>query len=95
MRRTGLHDRLDAAGDRGFARRPRGNKMPTMILKPRRIEAAGNKPKLIDEYVGRVNSGQRDASPVTVKRRVTSRISTCLIRIAEICHYFACIMNLA
>jgi hypothetical protein len=34
--------------------------MPTMILKPRRIEAAGNKPKLIDEYVGRVNSGQRD-----------------------------------
>ena len=31
--------------------------MPTLIDSPKRIEAAGNKPKLIDEYVGRVNSG--------------------------------------
>jgi mannose-6-phosphate isomerase-like protein (cupin superfamily) len=31
--------------------------MPTLIPKPTRIEAAGNKPKLIDEQVGRVNSG--------------------------------------
>jgi mannose-6-phosphate isomerase-like protein (cupin superfamily) len=31
--------------------------MPTFIVAPTRIEAAGNKPKLIDEYVGRVNSG--------------------------------------
>ncbi len=30
--------------------------MPTLIPTPTRIEAAGNKPKLIDEYVGRVNS---------------------------------------
>jgi mannose-6-phosphate isomerase-like protein (cupin superfamily) len=30
--------------------------MPTQIVKPTRIAAAGNKPKLIDEYVGRVNS---------------------------------------
>ena len=30
--------------------------MPTFIEKPTRIEAAGNKPKLIEEYVGRVNS---------------------------------------
>lgn len=30
--------------------------MPTLIQKPSRIEAAGNKPKLIDEYVGRVTS---------------------------------------
>jgi mannose-6-phosphate isomerase-like protein (cupin superfamily) len=30
--------------------------MPTLISKPTRIQAAGNKPKLIDEYVGRVNS---------------------------------------
>lgn len=29
---------------------------PTLISKPTRIQAAGNKPKLIDEYVGRVNS---------------------------------------
>lgn len=31
--------------------------MPTFIEKPTRIEAAGNKPKLIEEYIGRVNSG--------------------------------------
>jgi quercetin dioxygenase-like cupin family protein len=30
--------------------------MPRKIDAPTRIEAAGNKPKLIDEYVGRVNS---------------------------------------
>jgi ethanolamine utilization protein EutQ (cupin superfamily) len=30
--------------------------MPTLIAQPTRIEAAGNKPKLIDEFVGRVNS---------------------------------------
>ena len=30
--------------------------MPTLIGTPTRIEAAGNKPKLIDEYIGRVNS---------------------------------------
>ena len=30
--------------------------MPTLIAKPTRIEAAGNKPKIIQEFVGRVNS---------------------------------------
>jgi mannose-6-phosphate isomerase-like protein (cupin superfamily) len=30
--------------------------MPTHIENPTRIAAAGNKPKLIDEYIGRVNS---------------------------------------
>jgi mannose-6-phosphate isomerase-like protein (cupin superfamily) len=30
--------------------------MPTLIPRATRIEAAGNKPKLIDEYIGRVNS---------------------------------------
>ena len=30
--------------------------MPILIEKPTRIAAAGNQPKLIDEYVGRVNS---------------------------------------
>src|SRR5262245_62608927 len=32
--------------------------MPQLIAAPTRIEAAGNKPKLIDEYIGRVNSGE-------------------------------------
>lgn len=31
--------------------------MPRIIIRPARVEAAGNRPKLIDEYVGRVNSG--------------------------------------
>src|ERR1700756_4997301 len=30
--------------------------MPTLIPQPTRIQAAGNKPKIIDEYIGRVNS---------------------------------------
>ena len=30
--------------------------MPTLIEQPTRIQAAGNKPKLIDEFVGHVNS---------------------------------------
>ena len=30
--------------------------MPTLISNSTRIQAAGNKPKLIDEYIGRVNS---------------------------------------
>lgn len=36
--------------------------MPTLIAKPTRIEAAGNKPKLIDEIVGRVNSADQQLS---------------------------------
>lgn len=36
--------------------------MPRHIEKPSRITAAGNKPKLIDEYVGRVNSGSEAVS---------------------------------
>ena len=32
--------------------------MPTLISTPTRITAAGNKPKLIDEFIGRVNSNE-------------------------------------
>ena len=36
--------------------------MPTLISSPTRIEAAGNKPKRIDEYIGRINSRTVEAS---------------------------------
>ena len=36
--------------------------MPKLISSPKRIQAAGNKPKLIDEYIGRINSGDEKAS---------------------------------
>src|ERR1051326_5233756 len=36
--------------------------MPTLIPQPTRIIAAGNKPKIIDEYIGRVNSKTSSAS---------------------------------
>jgi quercetin dioxygenase-like cupin family protein len=36
--------------------------LPTIIEKPTRIEAAGNKPKLIDEYIGRINSADTQMS---------------------------------
>lgn len=35
---------------------------PTLIEQPTRVQAAGNKPKLIDEYIGRVNSGTAGVS---------------------------------
>ena len=35
---------------------------PTLISAPTRIAAAGNKPKLIDEFIGNVNSGTAAAS---------------------------------
>ena len=36
--------------------------MPTLIPSPSRIEAAGSKPKLIDEYIGRINSKDQGVS---------------------------------
>ena len=36
--------------------------VPVHIPAPTRIEAVGNKPKLIDEYVGRVNTSTAQAS---------------------------------
>ena len=36
--------------------------MPRHITKPTRIEAAGTPPKLIDEYIGRVNSQTENVS---------------------------------
>jgi mannose-6-phosphate isomerase-like protein (cupin superfamily) len=36
--------------------------MPTLIPHPTRIQAAGTKPKLIDEYIGRVNSKSTNLS---------------------------------
>jgi hypothetical protein len=37
--------------------------LPTLIERPTRIEAAGNMPKLIDEYVGRVNTPANAGAP--------------------------------
>ncbi len=42
--------------------------MPTLIQQPTIIAAAGNKPKRIEEYCGRVNSGQ---AYVSVARMVS------------------------
>lgn len=36
--------------------------MPTLIPAPTKIAAAGSKPKLIEEYIGRVNSGTPSVS---------------------------------
>src|SRR5678809_1429882 len=33
-----------------------GEAMPTLVAQPTRIRAAGTKPKLIDEFIGRVNT---------------------------------------
>ena len=36
--------------------------MPELIESPSRVEAAGTKPKLIDEYAGRANTGEERVS---------------------------------
>jgi mannose-6-phosphate isomerase-like protein (cupin superfamily) len=36
--------------------------MPTLIPTPTRIQAAGNKPKIIEEFIGRVNSHTQSVS---------------------------------
>ena len=36
--------------------------MPTLVAQPTRIPAAGTKPKLIDEYIGRLNTRTSAAS---------------------------------
>jgi len=36
--------------------------MPTLLSRPARVHAAGNKPKLIDEYIGRLNSNNEAMS---------------------------------
>jgi mannose-6-phosphate isomerase-like protein (cupin superfamily) len=41
--------------------------MPTLIPNPTRIQAAGNKPKRIEEFVGRINSGEPRLSVARMK----------------------------
>ena len=41
--------------------------MPKLIAAPTRISAAGNKPKQIEEFIGRVNSGDRHVSIARMK----------------------------
>ena len=41
--------------------------MPTHIQQPTIVQAAGNKPKIIEEYVGRVNSGTEGVSVARMK----------------------------
>lgn len=41
--------------------------MPTHIVKPAIVQAAGNKPKIIEEYIGRVNSKTESVSIARMK----------------------------
>jgi mannose-6-phosphate isomerase-like protein (cupin superfamily) len=41
--------------------------MPTLINQPTRIAAAGNKPKQIEEFIGRINSRHADVSIALMK----------------------------
>ncbi len=41
--------------------------MPRLIAEPTRIEAAGNKPKRIEEFIGRVNSHDSHVSVARMK----------------------------
>lgn len=41
--------------------------MPTLIHEPTIIQAAGNKPKIIEEFIGQVNSGTKELSIARMK----------------------------
>ena len=41
--------------------------MPKLISSPTKIEAAGNKPKIIEEFIGRVNSNLSEVSIARMK----------------------------
>jgi mannose-6-phosphate isomerase-like protein (cupin superfamily) len=41
--------------------------MPTLIPRPTVVEAAGSKPKLIQEFIGHVNTGTREISIARMK----------------------------
>lgn len=41
--------------------------MPTLIKSPKRIEPAGNKPKVIEEFIGKLNTGTDDISIARMK----------------------------
>ena len=41
--------------------------MPTLITSPKRVEAAGNMPKVIEEFIGRVNSSEARLSVARMK----------------------------
>ncbi len=41
--------------------------MPEIIRKGTKIESAGNKPKIIEEFIGRVNSGEEKISIARMK----------------------------
>jgi len=41
--------------------------MPHHIKNPTRVQSAGNKPKIIDEFIGRINTGTSDVSIARMK----------------------------
>ena len=45
----------------------KGKEMPKHITKPSVVEAAGNKPKIIREFIGRVNSDTNEISIAQMK----------------------------
>jgi quercetin dioxygenase-like cupin family protein len=52
---------------RASARNDMIARMPTLIAQPTIVRAAGNKPKLIEEYIGRVNSKTDSVSVARMK----------------------------
>jgi len=56
-----------AAEPDATATNSKGDAMPKLIKQPQRITAQGNKPKIIDEYIGRVASHSGTASVAHMK----------------------------
>src|SRR3569832_1641578 len=52
----------DCTAGESYAPCPRGQTMPKLIAAPTTVPAVGEPPKRIDEYVGGINTGDRDVS---------------------------------
>ena len=51
----------------GLTSKTKRNKMPIKVEKPTTIKSAGNKPKEIKEYIGRINSNTDEVSIAQMK----------------------------
>ncbi|HVL95018.1 MAG TPA: hypothetical protein VM266_04090 [Solirubrobacteraceae bacterium] len=52
--------------------------MPELIASPSRVEAAGTPPKLIDEFAGRVNTGEERLSIARFTPEGAEYVAVCL-----------------
>jgi hypothetical protein len=69
--------------------------MPQFVERPTVIPAAGNRPKLIEEYIGRVNSHRAIVTQAGEREQLESipQGPAAVIFLVQVRHYRGCIMD--